>query len=75
MIGILQQVLERALERLSALTTTYLPPLLAGLAILAIDFVWAHRLKEGIKSTAKKAAGKVLPARKDKPAPPPRASE
>lgn len=38
MIGTLQQVLERALERLSALTTTYLPPLLAGLAILLVAY-------------------------------------
>lgn len=38
MIGTLQQVLERALERLSALMTTYLPPLLAGLAIVLVAY-------------------------------------
>ena len=31
----------------------------AGLSILAIDFVWAHRLKTNIQDKAKKVADKV----------------
>ena len=31
----------------------------AGLSILAVDFVWAHRLKTKMKDTAVKVADKV----------------
>jgi hypothetical protein len=31
----------------------------AGLSILAVDFVWAHRLKTKIQDTAKTAVNKV----------------
>lgn len=31
----------------------------AGLSVLAVDFVWAHRLKTKMKDTAVKAAHKV----------------
>ena len=37
--------------------------LFLGLSILAVDFVWAHRLKESIKTTAKKVFNKVRPGR------------
>jgi hypothetical protein len=37
----------------------------AGLSVLAIDFVWAHRLKTKIQVTTKKAVDKV---RRSKPA-------
>ncbi|MBM3860155.1 MAG: hypothetical protein FJ395_10950 [Verrucomicrobia bacterium] len=30
-----------------------------GLSILAVDFVWAHRLKKKIQDTARSAVGKV----------------
>lgn len=33
--------------------------ILAGLSILAVDFVWAHRLKTKMKETATKAVNKV----------------
>lgn len=42
MIRTLQEVLERALERLSAQIVTYIPPLLVGLAILAVAYLLAR---------------------------------
>ena len=33
--------------------------IIAGLSILAVDFVWAHRLKTKMKDTAAKAVDKV----------------
>ncbi len=35
------------------------PLALAGLSILAVDFVWAHRLKTKLTETANKVANKV----------------
>lgn len=45
MIQTLQEVLERALERLSTQIVTYIPPLLVGLAILAVTFLVARLVK------------------------------
>ncbi len=42
MIATLHQILERALERLGTITTTYLPPLLAGLVIFAVALLVAR---------------------------------
>jgi len=36
-----------------------------GLSILAVDFVWAHRLKKKIQDTTKSAVDKVMGKKKD----------
>jgi hypothetical protein len=55
MIATLQQIVEKALDRLVAIITTYLPPLLAGLIILGAAFAlaWLARwvLLHAIKAT------------------------
>ncbi len=40
-----------------------------GLSILAVDFVWAHRLRERMKDTARKVVDKVRTLPKDTPSP------
>jgi len=45
MIQTLQEVFQRALERLSTQVVTYIPPLLVGLTILGIAFVLAHLVR------------------------------
>lgn len=56
MIGTLEQIVRNALDRLLAIVTTYLPPLLAGLIILAVSFALARLLRwilmRAIKATA-----------------------
>jgi hypothetical protein len=41
MIASLQQIVEKALDRLGSIVTTYLPPLLAGLIVLAMSWILA----------------------------------
>lgn len=56
MIATLQQILERTLERLGTITTTYLPPLLAGLVIFAVALLFA-RLARWLLLRVTKASG------------------
>jgi flagellar biosynthesis component FlhA len=46
------------------------PLVFLGLSILAVDFVWAHRLKTKMQDTAKKAVDMVRGKKNDTPGAP-----